>query len=170
MTQYTDEDLEGGVYVSMVPFMSDSFRKFYDFATNLFDNVGIDLYPVEELHCTLIYSRGASPTAKDCYEICNPREMYVAAFKEMEMYPGHDDDGYLVIVFNSKDMTMRHRQWLGIGAEHSFPDYKCHITLASKFDIESKNAKMAFTALKNYFNSNPLTVHMYGEKFEPIKK
>lgn len=169
---YSDNDLKDGIYVSMKPKFALGFSGLVNFVENTLHEryTTIPFYQLSEMHCTLIYSRGQSPSAAVCSSLNDSKLELPGRIVDAEMYAGHDNDGYLVINILSKAMQERHKEWLDAGAGHSFPDYKCHITLASKFDIDSKEAKTCLLAIKNYVKLKSPAVTFYKETFEPIKK
>ena len=93
----------------------------------------------EELHSTVMYSKGHSPHDLSI----QPDQKFVAFIKDIEFWDGHDGDGYLVVTLDSPDLQALHKEWIARGLVHSFPDYSPHVTLKSKLsDSVSLQKKM----------------------------
>lgn len=88
--------------------------------------LGFDLHPeLEELHATVIYSRGHLPHDDQT----SPLIEHEATITGLEFWPGHDKEGYIVAKLNSPDLCALHQKWLDRGLRHSFEDYEPHVTL-----------------------------------------
>jgi hypothetical protein len=168
MQRYTDKDLKDGLYVSVNPSLSGKFFKFYEFCSDILRSKGLPVYPPLELHATLVYSQD-SPSVEACNHLVDPERHFDGVVTGTEMYEGHDNDGYLVLLIDSPSLQKRHKQWKEIGASHSFDAYKCHITLCSKFDIKSIEAKYCEQAINNYLSYAEIHVSFFDEKYEPLK-
>lgn len=83
----------------------------------------------EDLHSTVIYSKGAFPSKFDF-----SRQYFGAKITGLEFWDGHDNDGYVVVTLDSPDLTAENRRWTTLGLKHSFEDYTPHVTLFSKID------------------------------------
>lgn len=82
----------------------------------------------QELHSTVMWSKQTvNNTSVDA------NYNHVARLNRFEYWDGHDNDGYLVAVFDSPSLIHLHKKWLNRGAVHSFSDYLPHLTLRDKF-------------------------------------
>lgn len=98
------------------------------------------LEPAAELHVTVLYC----PAAVDWFELATRGWI---GQESVTVQPGGPrvvmalgDSGAVVLRFASSDLEWRHRELLEAGAEHSWPDYKPHVTLtydAGGVDLEA---------------------------------
>lgn len=113
----------GGTYVCVLPNAMSKIR-----LLQIGRLLGEDLRDqLDELHTTLMYSRGHFPIN----DRPNPRLEHQATIVDIEHWDGHDNDGYLVLKLKSQSLQERHRYWSDNGLVHSFEDYTPHVTLAS---------------------------------------
>lgn len=114
---------ESGAYVSVTP-DATGLRTLSELAIAL----GV-VTDVDKLHCTLSYAKNCFPTAgaDNCLR-------FGAKIVGIEFWDGHDNDGYLVVKFDSPDLEARNRFWTSHGLKHSFDDYTPHSTLVSKLE------------------------------------
>lgn len=115
-----------GTYVCALP-DAESKKKLARLASVL----GHPLTPesIDELHSTVMYAKGAFPTA-----VRFPRSLFGAKVSGIEFWSGHDNDGYVVATLDSPDLKAEHRRWVARGLSHSFEDYSPHVTLFSKVE------------------------------------
>jgi len=89
-------------------------------------------YDEDELHATLIYSRGS--TVPESFP--NERKLvvpYVAEIRQFELLGPNND--YLTISLKSSDLVARHNHLREkYGLNHSWDKYVPHITLKEKFE------------------------------------
>lgn len=113
----------GGTYVCVLPNAMSKIR-----LLQIGRLLGFDLRgDLDELHSTLMYSRGHFPFD----DRVDTRLEHPATIVDIEHWDGHDNDGYLVLKLKSQSLQERHRYWLDNGLVHSFEDYTPHVTLAS---------------------------------------
>lgn len=117
----------GGTYVCVLPNAMSKIR-----LLQIGRLLGFDLRgDLDELHSTLMYSRGHFPFD----DRVDPRLEHPATITDIEFWPGHDNEGYLVLTLESQSLQERHRSWLDQGLVHSFPDYLPHVTLKSSLGV-----------------------------------
>lgn len=158
---------ETGLYVSVHPVATPDLKRVFEFCKENLPE--LPLYSFEEFHCTLIYSRGVCPELDKVEKFKNTDILFKATCDECEAYPGHDKDGYLVLLLKCPSLEIRHKEWRKLGASHSFDEYKCHMTLASKFDLNTKEVKRAIDLLSTYLHNAPLNIVLTYETVAPIK-
>jgi 2'-5' RNA ligase len=85
----------------------------------------------DHAHVTLVYSRKAGA---DMARLRLPEQgMSVEAHVcGLEYWDGHNDTGYVVVKLESQGLHDLHERLKAAGAEHSFPDYSPHMTVAAK--------------------------------------
>jgi hypothetical protein len=136
MTQFKDfiksADGATGAYISVLPHMGSELQKFIKAFSAIIPPAAETMY-----HCTLIYDK----TFKN-YNTLRDGVIGTKEFKAvpigLKMYKGHDGDGYIVMEFDSEQLTKRHKFWRSNGCKHGFNDYLCHMTLAQKFSNYDK--------------------------------
>lgn len=126
---------KSGLYASVTPVMG--YQRFMAAMASQFHH--LDLTPVDDVHCTLIYSREEQPHALRVAQAITEGPFQFTAFpKEVKYWDGHDNKGYIVLGLDSPDLHKRHHKWKLLGAKHSFPDYEAHITLAKGLTAPSQ--------------------------------
>lgn len=95
----------------------------------------LDDADVNDLHCTVMYSPEARPTAN----YTPVKGMCRAHVRNFEHWPGHDDSGYLVAVLESDTLSKSHSIWKKRGCVSTFPEYQPHVTLKHPFSREEYN-------------------------------
>lgn len=88
--------------------------------------------PLEDLHCTILYSRKPFPSIEQ-YSI-DPRSYSPVKTMEYEVFEGKDDKAYLVLKLDDNHLRELHGQFLSAGATHDFNSYQPHITITDTFD------------------------------------
>ena len=85
--------------------------------------------PANDLHVTITYSR----TALDWMKV---ESAWDGESGQLVVSPGGarvveplGDKGAVVLLFNSSDLSWRHRQICNAGASHDFEDYQPHVTI-----------------------------------------
>lgn len=87
-----------------------------------------DAKRLDSLHCTVVWSKQTvNNTSVDS------SFHHVAKLNRFEYWDGHDNDGYLVAIFDSPSLVHLNKKWVNRGAAHSFSDYTPHLTLKDKF-------------------------------------
>ena len=112
----------------------------------------------EDLHCTIIYSD--KPVANIEIPTFNKDGRYHAMATEVVHWPGHDNDGYLVVKLQSEDLNTIHAKFRDAGIVPNFADYNPHISLVHPVaDIEQYKEWM------EHFNQSladePLVLELY---------
>lgn len=121
---------------------------------------------VDDLHCTLMYSREHAPHTVSAFKLLNSGPTaYHASVMELESWAGHDNKGYLVAKLFCPMLHERHAQWKKLGARHSFPDYQPHMTLATGVTYSCKDLHKFNLPLSTY----PIPLTFSGEHIEDIK-
>ncbi|WP_441315734.1 hypothetical protein [Cronobacter sakazakii] len=123
------------------------------------ESLGIkDAIDPSDMHVTLMYSR-EKPIMVDA----EPERVYEAEISgDMEIM-GKAPWRALVIHLESPDLHKRFAELRASGAEHSYPEYRAHLSL--KYDPDESDLQ----ALKD--SPLPLKIiHLEGERFKPIKE
>ena len=149
-----------GVYVSVVP-TDGSLIHLSTWAAKL--GFPMNNKEAEELHCTVIYSK---IPIDPVLATCNPKKVHTARFSHFEYWDGHDKEGYLVCVLQSKDLQELHRKWLSLGAIHSFEDYTPHVTLKTGL---SPTPSLYKKMLEYGQTLRGTVLEMYNEQVESLK-
>jgi hypothetical protein len=132
---------------------------------NVLEEEGIKCDPVDELHCTLMYSAKEAPHSIRVSKLLNEGPFQFKATPEkLEFWPGHDQVGYVVLKMSSRDLQARFNQYVDLGCEHSFPDYQAHMTIASHVTSKPK----CLTELNKEL-CMMLPIKFSGEHVEDIK-
>ncbi len=82
-----------------------------------------NLVPPEEMHATVVYSKGAAP------KLATLGNSITAAGGPRAISP-LGDKGAVVLHFASKDLQARHAEAMKAGATHEFPKFLTHVTLS----------------------------------------
>lgn len=147
-----------GVYVAMTPI--SGARKVFNVAKDALMRVGIKPASLEDYHVTVVWSE-KSPDPEIVYRMLQETQPCKAQVKQVVSWEGHDKDGYVVLELESADLKRRHAEWLKAGASHSFPDYRAHVTLAHKLDLNK--AQPAVDELNAYFKKHPAVI-IFGDE------
>jgi len=81
----------------------------------------------DDLHCTIMYSK--TPLTIDTVPSPDTGFSKKIHVKELAWWPGHKDDGVLVLKLHAGYLNDLHNRWKGAGAIPTYPDYEPHITL-----------------------------------------
>jgi hypothetical protein len=121
-----------GMYVKLVPVKGKEKRAVTDL---ILQQIPCPVRPgdyLDDAHITVIWSR--VPVRKSeilgvCDAVC---QRFPASVVGADYWPGHDNVGYLVLNVKSDGLVNLHDILVKLGAQHSFPTYEPHITLAAK--------------------------------------
>lgn len=155
---------KSGLYACVTP-----LKGMREIATKLLPELPDGFELPDDIHCTLMYSREVAPQPLPVFKLLSAGEgQYQAVADSVKYWPGHDGKGYLVLCLHSEDLNLRHRQWLELGAKHSFKDYQAHITLATGLDapISASAIKLMNLILRR----NGFRVILGAECVEDIKE
>lgn len=113
-------DLPAGIFVKVNP-TADSVS----IIQHYFRGLGHDL--CQDLHCTVIYST----KTKDGVNLPNvdKNERFDAKPIGLAYWPGHDNDGYVVMLLESDDLKELHWRFRVRDLEPTFADYKPHVSV-----------------------------------------
>ncbi len=163
---YTPYTGEHGLYVSRTPDLL-SVDKLVNMV-HMFKLCTMDDKDINKLHCTIIYSPNPVHTeAKDDMSpVVQPCSAWV---KRVELWPGHDDEGYLVACLESDVLQTLHRLWRLRGGVPTFPEYQPHITLKSPFE-EYRGLTRRLKDVNRHLEEEPLLIRLTNETVEDIKK
>lgn len=129
---YGSRKRKAGTYVSVKPLDPKELHDHYS-------KQGLDLIPIEELHCTISYSETHfAHTVNKNIIIITPEMIH----DNLEMF-----GDALVMRFDNQELTDRFNSNLDKGGETNFPEYKAHITLSYDFD---KNADLSKFVKPNF--------------------
>lgn len=117
-----------GLYVSVVP-SADSIKVLDPVIDSLL-NTGLSYTGLPNLHVTVIYS---STSVKDVDEMyrnaeIDPAERFIATIEKFEYWPGHKNQGVLVLKMKSPALEKVHQGLREDGYEVTYPDYQAHMT------------------------------------------
>lgn len=127
---------------------------------------------MESLHCTIMYS---PPELLDIdkidHEDLDPVTAPCAArVIRFEMWPGHDEEGYLVASLDSPSLQTVHRLWKLRGCVSTYPnEYKPHITIKTPFEVY-RGLTGRLKAVNDVLAQSPMIVRLHKEAVEDIRK
>jgi hypothetical protein len=107
-----------GLYVSVIP-----NKRSKNIIKAVADVLGMDCN-VDELHCTLMYSKYDAPKTKDVFP---KTKTFRAIMQDIKVY-GKDKDA-LVITMESDDLSKEHERLKSLGAVHSWEFFQPHVTI-----------------------------------------
>ena len=104
---------------------------------NHYKNQGVNVIPIEELHCTIAYSK------KEFKPKLNSKDIEI--MYDEDIYPYLEplgNDGCIVMKFKSKEMTERWQDCIDRGAIYDYESYIPHITIAiDEKDLDLKSIR-----------------------------
>ena len=104
---------------------------------NHYKNQGVNVIPMEELHCTIAYSK------KEFKPELNSKDIEI--MYDEDIYPYLEplgNDGCIVMKFKSKEMTERWQDCIDRGAIYDYESYIPHITIAiDEKDLDLKSIR-----------------------------
>lgn len=104
---------------------------------NHYKNQGVNVIPMEELHCTIAYSK------KEFKPKLNSKDIEI--MYDEDIYPYLEplgNDGCIVMKFKSKEMTERWQDCIDRGAIYDYESYIPHITIAiDEKDLDLKSIR-----------------------------
>jgi hypothetical protein len=159
---------ENGLYVSRV-LDKLGVTKLVNFVHS-FKLCTMDEKDIRELHCTILYS--PKPIRLEhglSREDFHPVNLTCAAWVvRIELWPGVNEDGYLLAVLESKALQSIHRLWTVRGGVHTFKEYKPHISLKTPFDgYRGLTGRMKDA--NNHLAQEPILIRLENEKVEDIR-
>lgn len=158
------------LYVSVLP-NSNSCKEIKRYIDNVNINEFLSeeqfrLYPEDEYHTTLVYSRAAGPILYELTLNLVERkilETVKATPKEFAVF-----GNCLVLLLESPSLQEVFEQYIAAGASYDFPDYQPHITVG-KFSDDSSRGKLVAESLANMNNKlNNLVVVFDAFSSEPL--
>jgi hypothetical protein len=113
---------------------------------------------LDDLHATLMYSKTSINNIILPHVDKNAR--FNAEGTSLEFWPGHDNEGYVVMKLSSPDLVTLNSKFRDAGLVGTFPNYSPHVSLLHpvqnaeyyKNIIEQLNAQLA---------SNPINLQFY---------
>jgi hypothetical protein len=159
---------ERGLYVSRVP-----DKMGVDRLVNLvhkFCLCAMDEQDINNLHCTILYSPKIIPQSEMHREDFHPVTLTCAAWVySVEIWPGVNEEGYLVARLQSKALESINRLWhLRGGQSTMFPEYKPHITLKTPFE-EYRGLTGRLKAVNSQLQVEPILIRLENETVEDIR-
>jgi len=130
----------------------------------LCEDLGLPEADLEELHCTLMYSRDAVP---DSMPIIRP--VHNALIPSVQHWKGHDDQIYVVADVHSMSLIQAHATLARAGAEHSFASFSPHVTLG-KLETVPDDFDERVEKVNRSLKPNPLHVVFMGVKAADCKQ
>lgn len=118
---------------------------------NWFKEQNVDMVPMEELHCTISYSR------KEFQHIPNTEEVTITPAQLIKIEP-LGDEGAVVLKFNSDEMQDRFQKCMSEGAMYDYDTYIPHITIT----YNGKDLDLSKIKLPNF------DIILTGETVEPL--
>lgn len=127
-------------------------------STNALTAFFANLPLVDDLHATLIYSK--TPAKQADLPNIDKATRYKAKATELLHWPGHDNEGYIVLKLESEELHDAHQLFRNAGLTPTFPDYKPHITLVHPVpNFQSHQA--SFDHYNMILRAKPLELDMY---------
>jgi hypothetical protein len=128
---------------------------------------------ISELHCTIMYSPAGLvkdsnvPDRQDTWPVPMPCAARVIRF---EVWPGHNDKGYLVAILESSTLQSIHRLWRLRGGVSTFPTYIPHISVQSPFpwDRPERGFILRLNKVNEELAHSPMLIRLYKETVEDI--
>lgn len=159
---------DNGIYISRVP--DDlSIQKIVDMVHkhNLCQMSDKD---IAELHCTIMYSPAGVVSEEVRKNDFNPIPLACSArVTHFEIWPGHDNSGYLVAILKSDALQHLHKLWKLRGCVSTFGEYKPHVTIQTPFE-EYRGLSGNLRAANTDVVENGLVIRLGNETVEDIKK
>lgn len=148
---YGSRKRKAGTYVSVKPLNAKEIHDHYS-------KQGINVIPVDELHCTISYSEKHFPhTPNKNIVIITPEAIH----DNLEMF-----GDALVMRFDDQELTDRSNSNLDKGGVTDYPEYKAHITLSYDFDKSIDISK--FTKPNFDIELGNETVEELKEDYDPF--
>lgn len=85
--------------------------------------------PAKDSHATIIYSASKRIPDKTAKKINDEFESFPAKIDKVVRWTGHNQKEYIVALLTSDHLHARHHAYKKAGANHSFDEYRPHITL-----------------------------------------
>lgn len=154
-TKYTGK---GGLYVGAYV-----DEESVNLIRKLCEEVGLPLQitPDLPLHVTVIYSEKKAVKPHLCFLYEKPLQAFIVGLDLLG-----EDKNTLVMKLESERLNDRHEFWKKLGAEHSWPDYKPHVTLCYGVDKDKWEPKLK--ELSKKVKNSKVEIFFKGEYNEDI--
>ncbi len=160
LSEMLDEKYTGtkGLYVhAKVP------SEFAELIADLGPKLALERPDVEELHCTLMYSRDTAPE-----KLPRIKTVHNALVTSVQSWVGFDKSTYVVADVHSMSLIQAHAVLARAGAEHSFASFSPHITLA-KMETAPDGLDEKIELLNRELKVNPIHVVFIGVEASDVK-
>lgn len=165
---------DNGAYVSVIP-DQQSYEKINNYFLSGLRKLGLDEFVLHrnDLHITVIYSKKCAPTPKDLPYL-QPEARIKALLVNLQIWPGHDDSGFVVAGIKSPALVALNKFWIDRGCKSDFEEYKPHMTLASGF-LENEDTLPAkvppfLKRCNDQLKQTPLKITLFGHRVEDINE
>ena len=125
-----------GTYAA-VRFDAESKKRVTDFAKS----IGVECLPMEDMHCTIIYSTKGDPSFKARGKLDKPMEM---KGKSLTVFNQRNGKKALVLLLDCPEIEARHEELMSThDFVYDFPQYQPHISLNYDFQGNLEDLKDA---------------------------
>jgi len=126
---------------------------------SMFPSLALTEKEQSDLHCTIMYSK----TALTCDKLPEidagfSKKIHV---KELAWWPGHKDDGVLVLKLDASVLKPLHDKWKKCGAIPTYPEYSPHITLKTPITHDECKRLLATDV-------SPMTIVLENERISDL--
>lgn len=154
---------EAGLYAFVYP-MRKSLDTLLKFLSACGINQSLMSNTPNMMHCTIMHSKNSIPVHK--IPRIDRASAYDANLKQFTSWGGHNNSGYLVAELDSPGLTKLHNQWKALGAEHSFPEFRPHVTI---LEGNLATPKLASKLNVEYGKYKPISMKFHSHSFEDAK-
>ena len=137
-----------GSYASVVP--TGTFRDILSDLINRYVKEG-DKTGLWDLHSTVVWSKASIGEAQQhtLSREYSVETVFTASPREVVVWKGHNNEHYLVLLLESKDLTHANQRMLELGLPPANFDYQPHVTLAKRVspDFDTSDLNMALRTL-----------------------
>jgi 2'-5' RNA ligase len=135
------------------------------------DSLEMSVEPIKEseLHATLVYSKGTDISEEKIRKMLDAgKQEFSGTIKNVTKFDSQSDSDKCVIVLevDSYDLEKIHKKLIKIGANHSYDEYRPHVSIV--YDIPIKEAEAILEKLNSKMDSQE--IKFSGFTVEPIRK
>lgn len=136
---------------------------------NFIPELHINARQLADLHCTVMYSKTPVPVGKidENKQLPDPRFIQEVGVKGITWWPGHKEQGVLVLLLDPTHIQHLHEKWKKLGAIPTYPDYTPHITLATDIEYTDKIKSLVENKM-NEIDDNPFRITLIQEQVEDL--
>lgn len=171
LTEIARHTGEQGAYASVIP-VEESANKIDSLLLSALRKLGMGEYvsSMNDLHVTVMHSKTSPDPSSLPY--LQPQANIQALLGRLDVWPGHDNDGYIVGRLYSPALSALNKFWKDLGCVSDFPTYEPHITLASNFFKDggklSTRVELFLKDCNRHLRSMPLRITLTGHRVEDV--